>query len=145
MFILIPLVEIQLATRCRSVVVLFSTSPGRSIVYKKKYKVSWSTLLQPERPPEPTPDVCRSMLGAKVAILKLTHILHVASKGKVWCPNPSKSQRRVLCWSCYFFVVILRLTRDPIISTHVVFVANLCDVTRKELNVSYGTTHATLV
>ena len=39
-------------------------------------------------------------------------------------------------------------TPDPITSTHVVFVANLCDVTRKELNVrnvNYGTTHATLV
>ena len=92
MFILNPLVKIQLATRCRSVVVLFSTSPGRSVVYEEKYKVLWSTLLQPERPPELTPDVCRSMLGAKVAILKLTHVLHVTSKGKVQCPNPNKSQ-----------------------------------------------------
>ena len=45
-----------------------------------------------KRPPEQTPDVCRSMLDAKVAILKLTHVLHVASKGKVQYRNPNKSQ-----------------------------------------------------
>ena len=32
------------------------------------------------------------MLGVKVAILKLTHVLHVASKGKMQYRNPNKSQ-----------------------------------------------------
>ena len=67
------------------------TSPGRPVVYEK-YKVLWSTLLQPERPPEPTLDVSRSMLGAKVAILKSTHVLYVASKETMQRSTQSKSQ-----------------------------------------------------
>ena len=74
-----------------TVVVLLSTSPGRPIVYVEKHKVLWSTLLQPERPPEPTLDVSRSMLGARVAILKLTQMSYT----KV---SPWKKQRSAQIW-----------------------------------------------
>ena len=77
-----------------------------------------------------------------------THVVHVVLKEPMQCPNPSKSQGRCHVGPATSFGEILRSTATQLyISTHVVFVASQCNITRKELNVinaSYGITHAAL-